>query len=186
MITRWAAALVVAGALVACKNDLDQLASIDVEADAPDRITQGVEYFYSDSGYLRNRLRAGRVEEFMAEERQRTRMSGGVELVFFDERGTPGSTLTARRGLISPRKNRMEVFDSVVFTNVRGERMETEHLVWSQDSDRVYTDRPVKIMRDRDVILGEGLDANEDFSRYTIRRITGTLYAQPDSTNPMN
>ena len=81
----------------------------------------------------------------------------------------------------------MTVDEEVVFVNARGERLETEHLTWSQDSNRVRTDRPVKITRAGDIIYGEGLDANEDFSRYTIRRITGSLYiGQSDTLAPNN
>lgn len=169
--------------VVGCKNDLDQLAAVDMDAAAPDRITLQAEYFYSDSGRLRNRLRAGRVEEYMGDDRQRTEMSEGLELVFFNTDGGQGSILTAREGLIKPRKNLMEVRDHVVFTNARGERLETELLVWSQDSDRVWTDRPVKIVRAKDILYGQGLDANEDFSRYTIRRLTGTLFVESGDTS---
>lgn len=182
MMPRLCWTLLAACVIVACKNDLDQLAQVDMDAAAPDRVTTGAEYFYSDSGIVRNRLRAGKVEEYMAEERQRTVMSDGVELVFFDPGGGQGSVLTAREGLIKPRTNRMEVRDNVVFTNTRGERLETEHLVWSQDSDRVWTDQPVKIIRAQDILYGQGLDANEDFSRYTIRKLTGTLYVDPADT----
>jgi len=175
-------ALSVVCVLGACKNDLDQLAEVDMDATGPDRITTRAEYFYSDSGIVRNRLRAGRVEEYMPEARQRTVMSEGVELLFFDPDGGSGSLLTARQGLIRPRQNRMEVRGNVVFTNARGERLETEHLIWSQDSDRVWTDQPVKIVRAQDILYGLGLDANEDFSRYTIRRLTGTLYVDPGDT----
>lgn len=76
----------------------------------------------------------------------------------------------------------MQVFEEVVFTNVKGERLETEALTWSQDSDRVYTNKPVKVTRQGDIIFGEGLDAAQDFSRYTIRRITGTLRLPEDDT----
>ena len=176
--------LLLACALAACKNDLDQLAAVDMDAAAPDRVTTEVEYFYSDSGMVRNRLRAGRVEEYMSEGQQKTEMSEGVELVFFNPDGGEGSVLTARKGLIKPGKNSMEVRDHVVFTNARGERLETEHLIWSQDSDRVWTDQPVKIVRAQDILYGQGLDANEDFSRYTIRKLTGTLYVEPGDTLP--
>jgi quercetin dioxygenase-like cupin family protein len=54
-------------ALVSCKNDLDELASIEIDARSPDRITTQAEYYYSDSGHVRNRLRAGRVEEYLAQ-----------------------------------------------------------------------------------------------------------------------
>jgi lipopolysaccharide export system protein LptC len=79
----------------------------------------------------------------------------------------------------------MEVLDHVVFTNVRGERLETEKLVWEQDSARVHTDRPVKITRANDILYGQGLDASEDFSRYTIRRVTGSLVLDRDTLSPL-
>lgn len=54
--------------------------------------------------------------------------------------------------------------------------------MWNKDSARVWTDRPVKIIREHDILYGDGLDANENFSRYTIRKLTGTLYVdQADS-----
>lgn len=176
----------VALALAGCKNDLDQLALIDIGATSPDRITTSAEYYYSDSGRVRNRLRAGRVEEFLADQHEHTDMSDGVELTFFDANGRPGSTLSAERGRIDPKRHRMQVEERVVFTNARGERLETEELIWSQDSDRVFTDRPVRITRAQDIIYGQGLDANEDLSHYTIRRITGTIFVNADDSVERN
>jgi LPS export ABC transporter protein LptC len=170
----------------ACKNDLDQLAAIEVDAEAPDRVTQQVEYLYSDSGFVRNRLHAGRVSEYLAKGTEHTELDQGIELVFLERDGSRGSVLTARKGSILPKEERMIVEDNVVFVNKRGERLETERLVWDQDSDRIWTDRPVRILRGRDIIHGEGLDANEDFSRYRIRRPKGEVFIDAVDTLPPN
>lgn len=167
-------ALLWAGMSVSCKNDLDKVAAVELPEAAPDRVTEGAEYFYSDSGVVRNRLRAGRISEWTAEPK-RTELSDGLELVFYNAAGQPGSTLRARRGTIHPGEKRMEVNEEVVFINTRGERLETEQLLWDQDSARIHTDKAVRVQRGNDVIHGQGLDAAEDFSRYRIRRITGEL-----------
>lgn len=172
--------------LPGCKNDLDRVRAIEVPANGPDRITTEAEYLYSDSGRVRNRVRAGTIAQFSGD-RPHTELGDGVELTFFGPDGQAGSKLTGRRGRIDPGKNRMEVEEKVVFINARGEKLETEQLTWSQDSGRVYTDRPVKITRAHDIIYGQGLDAAQDFSRYTIRRITGTLFiGRSDTLAPMN
>lgn len=172
--------------LAACKNDLDRVRAIEVPPNGPDRITYGAEYLYSDSGLVKYRVRAGIIEEFDGEH-PRTELGDGVELTFFGDDGREGSHLTARRGHIDPRINRMEVEDKVVFINTRGEVLETEQLTWDQDSDRVYTARPVKITRARDIIYGQGLDAAQDFSRYTVRQITGSLFiGRSDTLAPAN
>ncbi|HRH67883.1 MAG TPA: LPS export ABC transporter periplasmic protein LptC [Flavobacteriales bacterium] len=167
--------------LAGCRNDLDKVAAVEVASSSPERITHNAEYLYSDSGHVRNRLRAGRIAEW-ATDPKRTELSGGVELVFFDTTGVQRSVLTARRGLILPKEKRMEVFEQVVFVNSKGERLETEQLTWDQDSARVNTDKAVRIQRGPDIIHGMGLDAAEDFSHYVIHRITGQLYMEPDDT----
>ena len=166
---------------LSCKNDLDRVAAIEVPANSADRITTQAEYLYSDSGVVRNRIRAGTISEFTGTS-PRTELSDGVELTFFNPDGHAGSQLTARRGQIDDENKLMTVEEEVVFVNARGEKLETEHLTWSQDSNRVFTDRPVKITRARDIIYGQGLDAAQDFSRYTIRRITGTLFIDRSDT----
>jgi LPS export ABC transporter protein LptC len=173
--------VLVAGMFVSCSNDLDKVAAIELEADSPDRVTSQAEYLYTDSGRVRNRLRAGRIAEWINEPK-RTEISEGLEVVFFDAEGRPGSTLTARRGQILPGQKRMEAYENVVFVNAKGERLETEQITWDQDSARVRTDKPVRIRRGEDIIHGNGLDATEDFSRYTIRNITGILYLPADDT----
>ncbi|HEY0977156.1 MAG TPA: LPS export ABC transporter periplasmic protein LptC [Flavobacteriales bacterium] len=164
-----------------CKNDLDRVAAIDVAAQGPDRTTYNAEYYFSDSGLVRNRLRAGVIDEYQADP-PRIELSEGLELRFFDVQGREGSRLTARRGTILNGQRRMLVEGEVVFTNAKGERLETEQLIWAQDSARVWTDRPVRVLRDRVIIHGNGLDAAEDFSRYTVRRITGTIVVDPRDT----
>lgn len=168
--------VVVVLVICSCRNDLDKVAAVEMEQNAPDRITSQAEYLYSDSGHVTHRLRAGRIAEWQGGERPRTEMSEGVELVFFDREGVQQSKLTARRGLILPKEKRMEVSVQVVFVNQKGERLETEQLTWYQDSARVRTDKAVRVQRGEDVIHGIGLDAAEDFSSYVINRITGQLY----------
>ncbi len=178
----WTCAGLLALLLPSCKNDLDRVAAIEVPANAPDRVTTNAEYFYSDSGKVMNRLTAGTISEYTSEDDPHTELTNGMELAFFDTAGHLSSKLTARRGQMLPKQKRMEVEDQVVFTNAKGEKLETEQLTWDQDSDRVYTDRPVKVTRTNDIIYGQGLDASQDFSRYTIRHITGSLFLDRSDT----
>lgn len=166
--------------LSACKNDLDSVAAVDLHADGPDRTSTGVEYFYSDSAIVRNRLRAARVEEYMTKP-ERTELSGGIELVFFTVNGAEGSKLTAQRGTIRSAERLMRVAGDVVFVNTKGETLRTEELHWVQDSAIIRTDKPVTIERRQDVVHGQGMRAAEDFSRYEITRITGVVAVQKDT-----
>lgn len=184
MIARkWILGAAVVCALAACKNDLDRVAAVELKGNVPTRITTNAEYFYSDSGLVTHRLRAGTIKEYEGND-ERTELSDGLELVFVEKNGTIGSRLTAQRGSVQPGSALMTVQEHVVFINAKGEKLETESLVWEQENARVHTDRPVKITRDHDIIRGQGLDAAEDFSHYTIHEVTGRLYIDRNDTLP--
>ena len=65
--------------------------------------------------------------------------------------------------------------DNVVLVNDKGERLETEHLVWSHDSDLVYTTRPVSIETAQGMLRGRGLRSDSHFERYEILNPTGSF-----------
>jgi LPS export ABC transporter protein LptC len=167
--------------LFGCRNDLERVAAVEVPPASPDRVTVGAVYDMVDDGRVRNRLTAGRISEWSGEKR-RYELEQGVRVEFLGPDGTPTSTLTAQRGEVLPLEKRMEVNGDVVFVNAKGERLETEQLTWHQDSARVRTDRPVRVVRAHDVLHGEGLDAAEDFSRYVIRRTTGVFHLDARDT----
>lgn len=167
--------------LTSCKNDLDSVAAVDLHADGPDRTTTNAEYLYSDSAIVRNRLRAGIVEEYMRKP-SRTELSNGVELIFFTPRGEEGSRLTAQRGTIRSEERLMRVAGNVVFVNAKGETLKTEELHWVQDSAIVRTDKPVTILREDDTIQGQGMRAAEDFSWYEILRPVGSVSVPTDDS----
>ncbi|HRG51298.1 MAG TPA: LPS export ABC transporter periplasmic protein LptC, partial [Bacteroidia bacterium] len=80
--------------------------------------------------------------------------------------------------------NKMEAKRNVVVINVKGEKLNTEHLIWDAVTKKIYTKEFVKITTKDEVLLGEGLTADQDFSKYTILHPTGTIAINDsDSTN---
>lgn len=54
--------LIGVGMFISCKNALDRVAAVEVAGTSPpERIAYEAEYLYTDSGVVRNRLRAGRI-----------------------------------------------------------------------------------------------------------------------------
>ena len=71
------------------------------------------------------------------------------------------------------RKNLMEAKKQSA-KNVKGDLLETEHLIWNE-KEIVYTEEFVKITTKNEVIYGKGLVSNQDFTKYTIKKISGTI-----------
>lgn len=170
--------------LPACKNDLDRVAAIDLGKGSPDRVSLNGGYVYSDSGVVTNRVFAGRIEEYGGE-LPRTELLDHVQVRFYGPAGNETGRLDADRGTVQPGGDRMQVDGNVVFVNEKGERLETEQLLWSRESAKVWTDKPVRVLRNGDVINGQGLDAAQDFSRYSIRNVVGEV-AVPGSEDTLS
>ena len=70
----------------------------------------------------------------------------------------------------------LKISGKVVINNKRdGKKMSTEELFWSPATQKIYTDKFIIIETASEIIQGEGMDATQDFSSYTIRTVTGIV-----------
>ena len=63
---------------------------------------------------------------------------------------------------------------------MQGDTLQTNELWWDQNSQRLYTDKPVRIRKSGNLIFGVGMEAKQDLSDINIKQVTGTLLV-PDS-----
>ena len=64
---------------------------------------------------------------------------------------------------------------NVVFENDKGEKLETEKLIWEEKNASIRTESAIRITTPNEIITGYGLEADEDFSNYSIRNISGIV-----------
>ncbi len=157
-----------------CKGDIKAIQEIGEEDTAPFQTVLDGSYTFTESGKLRNILSAGLLAQYI-QDTNYVRVEQGLVLEIYDrEEGLAGS-LSADRGFYFKNKNRMEAWDNVIFTNPTGDSLFTEQLTWLSDSNIIITNAPVRILRQGTEILGKGLRANEDFSRYSILAPIGNI-----------
>jgi LPS export ABC transporter protein LptC len=99
----------------------------------------------------------------------------GFFVTFFDNDEKISSTLKANYGIRYDVSRKMEAKYAVEVVNKNGEKLETEKLVWDEANKTIYTDAFVKITTADQVIMGKGLKSNQDFTKYQINEITGTI-----------
>lgn len=128
---------------------------------------ENIETLYSDSAVLRIRLTAPKQLEFQNGDRE---FPQGLYVEFFDEQGKKSSTLRSNRGTYKKEENLYIVRGNAIVSNlVEKKSLHTEELNWDPETQKVYTDKFVKIIGPEQILTGNGLDANQDFSLYTIR-----------------
>lgn len=132
-----------------------------------------METLYSDSAVVRVRVQADKQLEF---EDGNSEFPEGIYIEFYNIEGKVSSTLKADKGYFNQKeKLYTAVGDVEVNSYEKDQKLNTEELHWKQDKGEIYTDKFVRIETVDEILLGEGLTSNQDFSNYRILKPTGEL-----------
>ncbi len=150
-----------------------------VRKEEPVSQTYGFYYLYTDSGKTKAEIRAPYVKEtFEDKERHitQTEFPKGIDVKFYNSQGEIESTLRANYAKIYDKQTKAYAKGNVVLVNVKeGNRLETEELFWERKTDKIRTDKTVRITTQEEVLVGKGLEATTDFKYYKLKKITGTF-----------
>jgi LPS export ABC transporter protein LptC len=160
--------------LPSCVNDPAKVKAISKKDTLPQQTATDVDIMYSDSARIKYHITAPRGNEY-AGANPYTEMPEGVKVEVFDDSGKVDSYITADYGTYRKRDQVMEAKKNVVVMNTKGEKLNTEHLIWDGVKRKMYTKTFVKITTADQVIMGEGMEADERFEDYEIKNITGTF-----------
>ncbi|HYG01581.1 MAG TPA: LPS export ABC transporter periplasmic protein LptC [Chryseosolibacter sp.] len=144
-----------------------------VEYTGPARTARNVMTHYTEHGRLKLKMNTPLVHEMLDGDRE---FPEGIELEFYDETGSLESTLRANEAYYFHAENKWRGRGKVEVKNIaKNEQLNTEELFWKPADKKIYTDQFVTIRQQDDVIYGQGLDAKEDMSDYTILKPEGVF-----------
>ena len=147
----------------------------------PSQIGDSVTLLYSDSTQLKVVLKANRMLIFNKNVTEPyTLLPKGLFVTFFDDQEKVSATLKANYGIRYDIKKQMEVKYAVELINKEGTKLETEKLIWNEVTQRIYTDAFVKITNRKEIIMGTGMESNQDFTKYEIKHVTGQIQINTD------
>jgi LPS export ABC transporter protein LptC len=168
----WGVIMAIAALGTACNNDLKD-PDKEKKYNGPLIENNNVITHFSDSAKLLIKLQAPVQQEF---ENGDGVFPKGLFVEFYEKQGPVSSTLKANYGKQQRDKDLYLVRGNVVVENlVKKEKLETEELYWNKRKAQIYTDKFVKITTAEEVLMGQGLRANQDFSQYRILKPTGII-----------
>jgi LPS export ABC transporter protein LptC len=157
-----------------CKNSLEEAKLIISRANVKIEKGEDVVINYSDSGVVRIQA-SGPVVTRYNTEKPYLEFSNGIQILFFNAEHQVESKLTAKYATAIENSKSMTARDSVRVVNNKGELLNTDELIWDEDKKIIYSNSFVKITTPDEIIYGNGMTANENFSDYTIKHITGKI-----------
>lgn len=99
----------------------------------------------------------------------------GIKVNFYDAQGNIETVMTAKWATVQDGSSLMTARNDVVVVNKKGEKLNTEELIWDEQREQIYSNDFVKITTNDEIIMGNGLESNQTFTDYTIKHISGTI-----------
>jgi len=170
-------------ASIGCENDIEKVKLVTSKDRTPVEHATGLNIVYSDSSEMKVRVVAKLMNRYQGEDPY-TEMPEGVKVEFFDKDLKPSTTMTAKRAVKREKAQQMEAFGNVEVVNAKGEKLNTEHLVWNEITKKISSEEFVKITTPDKIIYGKGFESNQDFTSYRIFKITGTINISRNENTP--
>jgi len=160
--------------LFACQTNPQQMEELSKEIDEPVVSSVDIEWFYTKKGEASFKLKTPKMLRFDGKEPY-VEFPLGLELHSFEQEGEKDAYLRADYAIQHLNEKLIEVKGNVLLQNAKGEKLETEYLIWDELKDRIYTEEFVKITKEGQVIMGEGFESDIYFSEYTLKKSRGII-----------
>ncbi|MEQ1734056.1 MAG: LPS export ABC transporter periplasmic protein LptC [Bacteroidia bacterium] len=171
--------------LGACANDTATVNAINKHnKEALNRVINA-EIIYSDSGHVKAKITAPIIEDYDGD-KPYTEFKKGIIAIMYDDDLKETTRMSARYAIKPNKKNYVEARNNVIVINEKGDQLNTEHIIWDEQQDRITSDAFVKIRTKDQIIFGHGLESNQSFSKYHILRPTGFINLNMDNTDSTN
>jgi len=135
----------------------------------PDQESRNAKITFTEEGKLKAILYADVIKVLSNKSEKHLEV---VKINFFDENEKQSTTLTSRIGRIDDRTQDMYAIGDVVAVSDSGITLTTEELTWVNKTQKIITDKFVKIKSDKEIIEGYGFESDQNLQNYTIFNIT--------------
>lgn len=159
------------------ENNLSDIERMKEKEKLPLLVGKQVIIEYSDSAILQAKVYTNTLKEFTSPDNY-TELPDGVYIEFFNSRGDITTRMRSKYARLDKATDIMTAKDSVIVINENGEKLNTDKLHWNNTTKMLTTDAFVQISKKEEILFGEGLEANESFTKYKILRPQGSIALQ--------
>ncbi|KEO73166.1 LPS export ABC transporter periplasmic protein LptC [Anditalea andensis] len=157
--------------LVSCREDVDPSQLENYEG--PIRISRHMEMLHSDSAIVRTKLMGDLQLEFQEGDFE---FPEGIEIHFYEIDGQISTTIQADKGFYDRKADLYRGEGDVRVNNIaKDQKLNSEELYWNPVEKLIFTEKFVTVQEKGRIINGTGLEADEGFNDYIIKKPTGIL-----------
>lgn len=161
--------------ILSCREDVDT-AALQVY-DGPLNSAINIHLVHSDSAVVRSEIRAPKQLEFS---NGNIEFPEGIDIQFFEVDGTLSTTMKADKGFFLKTENIYKGIGNVQVNNLlKDQRLQAEELYWNPTDKKIYTETFVTIQEKQTLFNGTGMEADESFSKYKLKKVRDSRTVLP-------
>lgn len=157
-----------------CQTNPQKMEALVKDSEEPVVVSQDVEWFYTKNGIASHRLISPKVLRF-AGQKEYIEFPLGLEVFSFNVHGEQEAFMKSDYAIQHLDDKTIEARGGVLLENFKGEKLETEFLVWDEKQEQIFTESIVNITKKGQLIIGEGFESNTSFSKYTLKNSRGII-----------
>lgn len=160
------------------KNNIEKIQAFTAPENLPQQEATNFETLFTDSGEVRFYLFAPKLLRFETEGDPFVEFPEGIELIRYDSAQNVVSSITADYAKQYEKEDKWEAKNNVIATNLDGDTLKTEHLIWEEKNEKIYSDEYVKIIRPDQIITGIGFESDQAMENWKIKNPKGTIFVE--------
>ena len=158
-----------------CKNNFKEIQNMGIVDSGPLTIAEHINTKYTDSGKLKMNLISPKMLDFSNRAFAFFEFPEGINLNFFDDDNNKNNVV-ADYGLVYNQTNLIDLRGNVVLTTYNNDTLFAEQLYYDQKTEWLFTNQPVRFVRQNEIINGNGFDSNRNFTNAEVLETTGVIY----------
>jgi LPS export ABC transporter protein LptC len=158
-----------------CKDNFKEVQNIGIVDSGPLTVAEHINTKYTDSGRLKMNLQSAKMLDFSNRAFAFFEFPIGVNLDIFDADNNK-SNVIADYALVYTKTDLIDLRGNVVLTTHNKDTLFAEQLYYDQKTQWLFTNQPVRFVRQNEIINGNGFDSNRNFTNAEVLETTGIIY----------
>lgn len=161
--------------LFSCSNNTQEVRDFLASKNLPIGVAKEAYHVYKDSGRITSKLITPLLYDFSnRKQHPYNEFPRGIKIVNFE--GKDSVTITGDYALSYSKTSVSEIKGNVVVLNhAEQSRLETERLLWDQNTKYFFSEKPFILSTLKDTVYGVGFECKEDLSKHLAKKTTGRL-----------
>ncbi|MEP7195156.1 MAG: LPS export ABC transporter periplasmic protein LptC [Saprospiraceae bacterium] len=159
---------------ISCESEVKKISEQEALTLSNKELLKNVDLNYTDSGKVVMNIKAPEMLRSQVNNQAQDEFKKGLKASFYS-RGILSNNLVSNYAIRILSEGKTYLYDHVLLTNPKGEKLETSELIWDERNGRVTTDKFVRLSRSSEIVQGYGFDADQNFQKGTIKSIEATF-----------